>query len=198
MSESYTVFTADQVLTYLNEKNGFVPSIPIDVEHIAALLGIEIVNDYSLGRDVVGKIEFVNRRPVITINPAQNLYPPRRRFTIAHEIGHYILHTSRTGQAFVDSQTSMNRVQSYWDITESEANHFAACLLMPEGFILQEGHRVIDEFRRREGENSNMPDGLFVERMATRFAVSIEAMDYRLQRLGILAPEENMLPQRAA
>lgn len=72
------------------------------------------------------------------------LWPPRRRFTIGHELGHWVLH--RDGQqslfcrhAAVDEQTA--RVASTVDI-EEEASVFAASLLMPAWLVVREHTRT--------------------------------------------------------
>ncbi len=67
-------------------------------------------------------------------------WPPRRRFTIAHELGHHVLH--RTGQqalfcrrATVDPEDKPATTRPPLPVTEEEANVFAAALLMPAALI---------------------------------------------------------------
>ena len=67
-------------------------------------------------------------------------WPPRRRFTIAHELGHHVLH--RTGQqslfcrkAVVDPDEQPATTRPPIPVTEQEANAFAAALLMPAPLI---------------------------------------------------------------
>lgn len=52
----------------------------------------------------------------------------RNRFTVAHEVGHYILHSpnARDGEKYIDNRFGTGRV-------ETEANWFAAGLLVPTG-----------------------------------------------------------------
>jgi hypothetical protein len=71
-------------------------------------------------------------------------WPPRRRFTIGHELGHWVLH--RTGQqslfcrrTAVDEDVS--REPPAVDI-EEEASVFAASLLMPAWLVIREHARV--------------------------------------------------------
>ncbi len=124
--------TASDLIHYL-ESAGFEMSVPINVDEIAKALSINIVYDFNgIKDDFVGKIEFgVNNWPVVTLNPIENTYEPRRRFTIAHEIGHYCLHSNQH-RRFIDTRKNMSRTGSYWDTYEYEANAFAAELLMPE------------------------------------------------------------------
>ena len=67
-------------------------------------------------------------------------WPPRRRFTIAHELGHHVLH--RRGQqslfcrkAAVQENDAPATTRPPLPVTEQEANAFAAALLMPATLI---------------------------------------------------------------
>ncbi|MFI8714237.1 ImmA/IrrE family metallo-endopeptidase [Brevibacillus brevis] len=65
--------------------------------------------------------------------------PERRNFTIAHELGHYLLHRNKQSQ-FVDRADNMldNTINEF----EMQANSFAAQLLLPESVInLMIGYR---------------------------------------------------------
>lgn len=178
--------TADRLLQAVRLHNPNATRIPVCLESISEYLGIHIRYDSSLEQQgIVGKIEFENRTPVVSINPAQNQYEPRRRFTLAHEIGHYCLHTSITGEGFIDSRQSMSRSATYWDSKEREANQFAAELLMPENDILTIGDIVITNYTRENSTNS-MDIRLFTTEMANIFQVSNEAMTYRLEALKVL------------
>ena len=56
----------------------------------------------------------------------------RVRFTLAHELGHYMLHRQRAGPDGFECGTSdMLRYDTGYTVREEEANAFAACLLMP-------------------------------------------------------------------
>ncbi len=69
------------------------------------------------------------------------LWPPRRRFTIGHELGHWVMH--RTGQqALFCRRTSVDEkaVPPVRNI-EEEASAFAAALLMPQWLFVREHAR---------------------------------------------------------
>jgi len=87
----------------------------------------------------------------------------RLRFTIAHEIGHFLLHPERA-VAERGGATSVATARF-----EREADQFAAELLMPAPFVRQ----------------AVLEDGLDVDRLADRFEVSLGAMRQRLRRLGL-------------
>ena len=68
-------------------------------------------------------------------------WPPRRRFTIGHELGHWVMH--RDGQqALFCRRTSVDEkaVPPARDI-EDEASAFAAALLMPQWLFVREHAR---------------------------------------------------------
>ncbi|MFH1498888.1 MAG: ImmA/IrrE family metallo-endopeptidase [Verrucomicrobiota bacterium] len=56
----------------------------------------------------------------------------RNRFTIAHELGHYVLH-AKSGR----NTLSVARNLDAYSRVEAEANAFAAALLMPENVVLE-------------------------------------------------------------
>ena len=99
--------------------------------------------------------------------------PARKRFTIAHEIGHFLLHKN---QPFADDfrlgETFYRPESTGEDVLEKEANHFAANLLMPEDRIRQQW-----ELLQR------------VDTMAEFFSVSDVSMTHRLKVLGIITNE---------
>lgn len=178
--------TAAELLAHTEAQLGFSVTSPVDVDLIAEVLGISVETDVSLEqRDIVGEICFVGDVPTIRINPLQNNYGPRRRFTLAHEIGHYCLHSSTSRRGFTDSRKTMSRTESYWDSFESEANSFAAQLLMPKSLILSDGQQIINQYKELNGAKG-MPVPVFIEKMADKFSVSSKAMEYRLKNLGII------------
>ena len=96
----------------------------------------------------------------------------RRRFTIAHEIGHFVLHPGR----LAPERTGM--VNEAMRFEEREADSFAAELLMPEHMV----------------RRAAIEDGPDAQRLADRFEVSEAAMSLRLRRLGLCERQSEMLP----
>ena len=100
-------------------------------------------------------------------------------FTLAHEIGHIILHLHGT-QSFIDNHATI----AGWseDEKEREANYFAACLLMPS----EEVDRFID-LELPDFEKNGL-SGMDIARMMSEFNVSY---DVALNRLGSLGKINN-------
>ncbi|PUA16806.1 ImmA/IrrE family metallo-endopeptidase [Glaciimonas sp. PCH181] len=178
---------------FLKEKRDydlFENAPPIAIDTVAELLGIEVNDTPSFDLEdlyTVGKITLAIDQPAkIWINPMENSYTPRRRFTLAHEIGHFCMHRSDNQMTFVDTKATMNRSESFWNRHESEANTFAAELLMPATLIRSVGRKVIDLYKVEQNVEK-MPMANFIEQMAVRFKVSNPAMEYRLKNLGIRA-----------
>jgi Zn-dependent peptidase ImmA (M78 family) len=159
---------------------------PIDVDEIASLLQIKVTEHADPGAsNTIGKITLSQEGPAeVWINPAQNAYGPRRRFTLAHEIAHFCMHRSADRHEFIDDKSTMNRSESYWNSYESEANRFAAELLMPQQLIESMGRRVIDAYKA-EHNTEKMPLTSFINVMAAKFRVSHPAMEFRLSNVGI-------------
>jgi hypothetical protein len=159
---------------------------PVDVDKVATLLGIHVSETPDARQsDTVGKITLREGRPAeVWINPLENSYVPRRSFTPAHEIGHFCMHRSTDRHEFIDDKNTMNRIESYWNRYESEANRFAATLLMPKELLETIGRKIIDTYKAEHGV-AKMPLARFVNSMAARFGVSSPAMEYRLKSLGV-------------
>lgn len=150
-------------------------SLPVDPAVLAKKLGIKVFSA-PLKMDLSGVlIRSSGDVPLIYVN--ENDAPARQRFSVAHEIGHYVLHSDLKGD-FSDTrdEISLNfrRTEESDDQDEArrrreiQANKFAASLLMP-GEVLR---RVIKK-------NDDLSD------LAEIFGVSIAAIGYRVNDLGI-------------
>ncbi len=96
----------------------------------------------------------------------------RRRFTIAHELGHLFMGHLEGGQVAIDESLNERAPQ------EREANAFAAGLLMPEKGVLG----AVERLMKRLDENDPMGHIVW---LADSFGVSEEAAAYRMLNLGL-------------
>ncbi|MEW6237309.1 MAG: ImmA/IrrE family metallo-endopeptidase [Candidatus Omnitrophota bacterium] len=107
----------------------------------------------------------------------ENAYKNRKRFSVAHELGHLFLH-----MGYLVDDDKWNSVGEYTDsvyhrygygIEENEASEFAAALLMPkEEFI--------------EIANQNLDHNMYrIQPIAKHFDVSTEAASNRGKWLGL-------------
>jgi Zn-dependent peptidase ImmA (M78 family) len=157
--------------------------LPIDVDSIALKLNIEV--KYELfDDDLSGLLIKEEDRTVIGINSAHSIN--RQRFTMAHELGHYVL--KHEGEVFVDksfrSQTVMRRDVNSTIGTEQDeiqANQFAAALLMPEKQVGLQVNALLEN-------KPNANPAVLINQLAKIFRVSEQAIEYRLTNLGYLIP----------
>lgn len=102
---------------------------PFDVVGFGLELGLEIKESSELPNKISGFIKQIESGTIcICVNKSHA--PNRKRFTVAHELGHYFLHRDRLAVGIIDG--ILNREQGTTDPIEYEANEFAADLLMPE------------------------------------------------------------------
>ena len=151
---------------------------PVPVEQIAVAHGIQIVRSAAEWSES-GFLLRDSDRVIIGINGRNS--PKRQRFTIAHELGHWLMHDGQ--HLIVDQSVMINKrddVSSQaTDWQEIHANQFAAELLMPKDF-------VIDELRRRMSSDIGSREEL-ITMLARAFDVSSDAMGWRLINLGVLS-----------
>jgi Zn-dependent peptidase ImmA (M78 family) len=152
-----------------------IDEAPIDPVLIAEKLGVLVVPQ-DMPDDVSGMLLRRGDEQVIGVN--QKHHENRRRFTVAHELGHLRLHRGRP--LILDTDTRVNfrdTVSSMaTDREEMEANRFAAALLAPEPMVRRAAREA--EFRTAQQ---------LVLIMARHFEMSEMAMNYRLINLGIIA-----------
>ena len=149
--------------------------LPINIEEIARLRGLEVIA-YPLGEDVSGLLAIKNGKG--TIGYKQDEPKVRRRFTIAHELGHYELHREKS-DLFVDKQfiyRSRNSTNTPVNqIMEQEANAFASAILMPTDFVRVEVSKIEIDLGSEEA----------MKTLAKIFEVSTTAMSLRISGLGL-------------
>lgn len=149
---------------------------PVRVRRVAEHFEVT-VRPSKFKDEVSGLLSIRDGRPTIGYN---NLHPSvRRRFTIAHEMGHYILHRNES-DLFVDKNYSKvffrdDKSSEGEYIRELEANAFAASLLMPRAMLQKEIAKRSFDLAEEES----------LDKLANAFQVSRQAMAYRLANLGI-------------
>jgi len=146
--------------------------LPVPIADIAErLLGrkVEYVSREKLGgADGEACVEMINGSPRGVIRIANDLHEHRKRFTIAHELGHLVLGHARLGK---ENKRRDFLSQLGIDPEERDANLFAAEMLMPAQFVEK-------AFYSKEIRN--------IKEMARLFQVSETAMENRLYSLGLL------------
>jgi Zn-dependent peptidase ImmA (M78 family) len=149
--------------------------VPVPIHLVAQRLNLTL-EAATLGEKVSGLLVVQGDRARIGYNAAHARV--RQRFTISHEIAHYLLHVKKTDKAqlFIDKYLRFRRDESSSagvETDEVEANHLGAALLMPRGLVQKE---IRDQ-------DLNLDDGEAIELLAKRFQVSTAAMSHRLSNL---------------
>ncbi|NBU69971.1 MAG: ImmA/IrrE family metallo-endopeptidase [Bacteroidetes bacterium] len=143
--------------------------IPFDIEGFVLLFGIIIKPDMNMDIETSGYVTFDNTQKqwIIGVNDSQS--STRRRFTIAHELAHIILHGNLILSEGIHRDKGLFRDADYMSAIEKEANDFAGKLLMPENKIL--------ELVQNGTKKSDL--------LAAIFDVSQSAIKYRLNQCGL-------------
>lgn len=110
-----------------------ISAVPLDINSLVEHHGIKIIYE-DMDDTVRGYIEKRTQGWYICVNRTDGIY--RQRFTIAHELGHYLLHfvAEEVGFSHHDSDSVMWRdenASSGVDPKEVQANQFASELLIP-------------------------------------------------------------------
>lgn len=161
--------------------NGIVgPQIP--VEALARSKSLLIV-EHVMQSDVSGALVNLGKNLYgIAVNSAH--VPVRKRFTVAHELGHFLLEHIPEADHLDWGFTVIRRdgrSSDANDLQEIEANFFAASLLMPK-------HMVRADVESKRGFHGEVEiDEAEIMRLAKRYGVSKMAMQYRLMNLGLLS-----------
>lgn len=137
----------EKVVNYVSSTN---PNEPLALEYV------------NMDPATSGSLTYKSGLWTIRVNKNHN--ERRQRFTVAHELGHYMMHRNKA-EAFTDE--IFFRTESKEGI-EYRANEFASKLLMPEDRV----RKAIAEGVRNLGQ------------LAERFYVSSPAMKVRVQELG--------------
>jgi Zn-dependent peptidase ImmA (M78 family) len=170
----------EEKVAELLSKHG-VGEAPVRVDLLARAEGLQIVESAFDG-DVSGALLRSSGVTGIAVNAKQ--HPNRKRFTIAHELAHYLL--AHTTEDHIDWQFSiLRRDEKSSDASDSreiEANTFAANLLMPKDFLRAD----LGRYTNFRGEVEL--DDAARQALARRYMVSEMAMTFRLINLGFLAP----------
>lgn len=138
---------------------------PIDVELLAEMCGARVL--YETFDDALsGLLIALDGWGVIGVNDTHA--PVRQRFTVGHELGHYVLGHHDRFHIDIGPDASYGHPPGYDWQSERAANDFSAELLMPADLV----RAAFDETQS-------------TIKLARRFKVSELALGYRLLNLGL-------------
>jgi hypothetical protein len=138
----------------------FQDAAPVRLPDLARSLGVP-VKASTLGPGISGEIRPADEGGfVIRVN--RHDPPKRQRFTVAHELAHFLLHRDEIGTGIEDDVLYRSNLS---DRREQQANRLAADILMPGGLLAE---------ARDAAEEKGVGD--IVLYLADLFAVSEAAM----------------------
>jgi Zn-dependent peptidase ImmA (M78 family) len=168
----------EKIAALLLERGITAPKVPVHDLAKAQNIDVRIQN---IDEDISGFLFRHGSQAIIGVN--KNQHEVRRRFTIAHELGHFFLHggqglqevhIDRVGKLKLRGPSSSQGI----DPEEVEANFFAAELLMPTKFLEQED--CIQAGLDLSSDDNTAEIGA----LANKYGVSSQAMTIRLGNLG--------------
>lgn len=168
-SEKFEILSYDDIDNIANKvRNQFslgdgpISNMTLLVERMGIRVKLEDLDSEKIDA-VTGDIK---ARPYIVLN-ARRLSSVRIRFNLAHELGHILLHSFYP--------KSVVRNKNNHRTIESEANHFAGSLLMPDYGI------ALDMMR------TNMS---YLIELKKHWKVAIQALIYRGNELGLISDSQ--------
>ena len=179
------------VLRQMQAKPNYAPKWPLDSSRVAEFLGLDLVWDY-IPDDSQGQIaaRILPLEKLIEIN--ENIPQLRGGFgesTIAHEIGHWVLHINqqevarkiRLQNKGINVRVEPLLCRTVDDINgiEWQAQYFAGCLLMPQHILIQ----------LSKGKDLTKWQHLY--QMKDELGITISNLLNRLQDLGWIYLEPN-------
>lgn len=163
LTPSQAAKDAERLLRRVWQRGADSVPLPVDPVRIARRLGIDVYEADLPHKVSAALVKESGQDPAIVLSKQDS--PNRKRFSCAHELGHFVTHADAPDEyEYIDYRDPLSGTGRNPD--EVYANHFAASLLMPA-----------EEVRARHSK------GLSAIELSWEFDVSAEAMQYRLANL---------------
>lgn len=175
----------------------------VSLENICSYLekqdGLEVIESDDLKKGVLGEISF---SPLKIIIKKTHEDKNRKKFTLAHEIAHFLLGHSRymDGEQCREANLSVEEpiklgIQDIMRM-EWQANYLASCLLLPEQELFRKFFSIVDEMGLSnrgfgalyvDGQTCNLNSFYRVTKiLASNFEVSKAVVEVRLRKLKLV------------
>ncbi len=140
-----------------------ITQAPVEVDTVAKVLGFKVV-PFDFPNERKGMVVIENDIKAIGVNKG---HPNTlQRYTVAHELGHYLNGHGHFENELIDDET---RFHDHHFQQEREADLFAAELLMPKDFLEKDLAEI----------------GLDIPKLLEKYQVSEQAMWIRLTSLNL-------------
>ena len=157
----------EEITTNLLNRYNYIDDM-VDIANIVRQQNYNVFID-DLDNNISGYVDHENRDVVLNKNET----PERRRFTLAHELGHIILNSNNRIQH--RDNILNNQLDIYAnDDKEVEANYFAGCILMPKNVFIREFNNIKGNIDYK------------IQKLASYFGVSKLAVSVRANVLNLI------------
>ena len=157
----------EEITINLLNRHNYIDDM-VDIADIVRQQNYNVFID-DLDNNISGYVDHENREVVLNKNET----PERRRFTLAHELGHIILNSNNRIQH--RDNILNNQLDIYAnDDKEVEANYFAGCILMPRNVFIREFNSIKGDIDYK------------IQKLAYYFGVSKLAVNVRANVLNLI------------
>ena len=157
----------EEITINLLNRHNYIDDM-VDIANIVRQQNYNVFID-DLDNNISGYVDHENREVVLNKNET----PERRRFTLAHELGHIILNSNNSIQH--RDNILNNQLDIYAnDDKEVEANYFAGCILMPRNVFIREFNSIKGDIDYK------------IQKLAYYFGVSKLAVNVRANVLNLI------------
>lgn len=161
---------------------------PFDPYEIAKRIGIPVGTELDWNKLAYDGEIYVNEDQDVKIWVNAANHENRKKFTVAHELGHYVydvLPNRENFEAIYDDQNTLSfKRDGNKNFLEYRANDFAARLLMPKESLIESGKKIIQD--HLDKNEQKITKEILIKRLSLQFAVSEDAMKWRLINLNLI------------
>lgn len=159
-----------------------IDKVPINVSEIAEKLGFDIYYGKFNDESVSGSMWDVNEEIDLSATRKSKRFilvsdrdtAERQRFTIAHEIGHFVMHCTDERNFYERYHSNPDKTDPKLKKYEDDADFFAANLVLPSKLVI--GYVM---------NNSGVDRSALIQKICTQFGVERETVTRRFKELGL-------------
>lgn len=112
-------------------------------------------------------------------------YYNRLRFSIAHEIGHFVLHNKVYNSLKIEDMEDLrnflhNVDGKHYGYLETQANKFANFFLIPRNILAKERRFILNDYKEISDFDARQVNSYIATPLGKKFGVSMEAMEIAL------------------
>ena len=168
-------------------------SIPVDIDWLAErnelvdnIIPADLLEDkFNVPAALVSKSG--GHADILVDDDAITFQRARANFSIAHELGHVVLHAQvwENCRTIEDSIVLRNRITRAYNFIERNANYFAGAILIPRRTLPGDTATLYEGLVKLYGYDVNLIPSKLCSRLAERYCVNLQPMEIRLKELNL-------------